>query len=311
MMNLEAMKEQTFGVEVEMNNITRERASKIAARYFGTGRYEYTAGRNGYLAWSAWDQAGREWKFVYDASIAGPRDQQCEMVTPICHYEDIELLQGLVREMRKAGAKSDYTRGCGVHIHIGSQGHTPKSLRNLVNLMYNHEATLITSLGIARSRLDDYCQTVEPELVERLNKEKPETMEAFQDVWYEANHAESGRRDHYNHSRYHMLNLHATFTKGTIEFRLFQFQPPKDGKQNGLHAGQLRAYVLFCMGISQMAKELRFVPRRKNNTIEEDKHCFEMFFFRNFGTSEEFKVVRNLFTSNLLWPDAWKERFAS
>ena len=34
----EKMKEQTIGVEVEMNNITREKAAKIAAELFGTGR---------------------------------------------------------------------------------------------------------------------------------------------------------------------------------------------------------------------------------------------------------------------------------
>ena len=56
---IEEMKKQTIGVEVEMNNITREKAARVAARYFGTHRYENTAGRNGYSTWSAWDaQAG-------------------------------------------------------------------------------------------------------------------------------------------------------------------------------------------------------------------------------------------------------------
>ena len=40
---IEEMKRQTIGVEVEMNNITRENAARIAADYFGTGRYKYTA----------------------------------------------------------------------------------------------------------------------------------------------------------------------------------------------------------------------------------------------------------------------------
>ena len=40
------MKEQTIGVEVEMNHITREKAAKIAADFFGTNRYENTAGRS-------------------------------------------------------------------------------------------------------------------------------------------------------------------------------------------------------------------------------------------------------------------------
>lgn len=42
------MKNQTIGIEVEMNSITRQKAAKVAAEFFGTDRYENTAGRNGY-----------------------------------------------------------------------------------------------------------------------------------------------------------------------------------------------------------------------------------------------------------------------
>ena len=62
-MQIKRMKEQTIGVEVEMNSITRRKAAKTAAEFFGTGRYKDTAGRNGYSTWSAWDADGREWKF--------------------------------------------------------------------------------------------------------------------------------------------------------------------------------------------------------------------------------------------------------
>ena len=84
------MKKQTIGVEVEMNNITREKAASVAAKFFETNRYEYTARRNGYETWSAWDLQGREWKFQKDVSIAGPDSQKCELVTPILKYEDME-----------------------------------------------------------------------------------------------------------------------------------------------------------------------------------------------------------------------------
>lgn len=94
---IEEMKKQTIGVEVEMNNITRCKAAKIAADFFGTGRHEYTAGRNGYETYSAWDGQGREWKFQKDVSIAGPDNQKCELVTPILTYGDIETLQELIR----------------------------------------------------------------------------------------------------------------------------------------------------------------------------------------------------------------------
>ena len=74
---IEEMKKQTIGVEVEMNSITRQKAARVAAEFFGTGRYEYTAGRNGYVTWSAWDEQGREWKMHKDVSIAGPDSQKC------------------------------------------------------------------------------------------------------------------------------------------------------------------------------------------------------------------------------------------
>lgn len=127
---IENMKSQTYGVEVEMNNITRWNAAKTAATFFGTGRYEDTHRSNGYESWSAWDAQGREWKFQKDVSIAGPDSEKCELVTPVLTYEDMELLQGLIRELRHAKAQSSPSRGCGVHIHIGSDGHTPQTILN-------------------------------------------------------------------------------------------------------------------------------------------------------------------------------------
>lgn len=46
---IEEMKKQTIGVEVEMNNIRRDKAAELAATFFGTGRFENTASRNGYI----------------------------------------------------------------------------------------------------------------------------------------------------------------------------------------------------------------------------------------------------------------------
>ena len=74
---IEEMMNQTIGVEVEMNNITRTKAAQLAAEFFGTRRHENTAGRNGYDTYSAWDGEGREWKFQKDVSIHGPDSEKC------------------------------------------------------------------------------------------------------------------------------------------------------------------------------------------------------------------------------------------
>ena len=292
------MKKQTIGVEVEMNNITRDKAAKLAAKFFGTGRFENTAGRNGYYTWSAWDEQGREWKFQKDVSIAGPDSEKCELVTPILKYEDMETLQELIRILRKAGAKSDATRGCGVHIHIGANGHTAKSLRNLANIMASHEDLLADALKLDRRRMNRYCRTVDPRFLEEVNRKKPTTMAKLADIWYTSHGASYGRNQHYNDSRYHMLNLHATFTKGTVEFRLFQFDAPADGKQNGLHAGQLKSYIQLCLALSQLAKEVRSASSKPQQN-ENPKYAMRTWLLRLGFIGDEFKTARDLFTKRL------------
>ena len=295
---IEEMKKQTIGVEVEMNSITRSKAAKIAAEFFGTGRYEDTAYRNGYHTWSAWDANGREWKFQRDVSIAGADSEKCELVTPILHYEDIPTLQELVRKLRKAGAKSDYTRGCGVHIHIGANGHTAKTLRTLANLMASHEDLLIDAINIPESRTRQYCRTVDRRFLEKVNRAKPRTMAQLADIWYGSQGADYGRDHHYNDSRYHQLNYHAVFTKGTIEFRLFQFEAPKDGKRNGLHAGQLKAYIQLCLGLSQMAKELSSASPKQNQR-ENPRFAMRTWLNRIGFIGDEFKTARDVLTKKL------------
>ena len=295
---IENLKNQTIGVEIEMNSITREKAAQIAADFFGTGRSQNTASRNGYSTWSAWDSDGREWKFQKDVSIAGPDSEKCELVTPILHYEDIETLQELVRQLRHAGAKSDASRGCGVHIHIGANGHTAQTLRNLANIMASHESMIAEALDLDHRRMSRYCRTVDPRFLEQVNKKKPTTMTQLADIWYTSHGANYGRDQHYNDSRYHMLNYHATFTKGTVEFRLFQFDAPTADRRGGLHAGQLKSYIQLCLALSQMAKEVKTAsPKPQQN--ENPKYAMRTWLLRLGFIGDEFATARDILTRRL------------
>ena len=295
---IENLKHQTIGVEIEMNSITREKAAQIAADFFGTGRSQNTASRNGYSTWSAWDGDGREWKFQKDVSIAGPDSEKCELVTPILHYEDIETLQELVRQLRHAGAKSDASRGCGVHIHIGANGHTAQTLRNLANIMASHESMIAEALDLDHRRMSRYCRTVDPRFLEQVNKKKPTTMTQLADIWYTSHGANYGRDQHYNDSRYHMLNYHATFTKGTVEFRLFQFDAPTADRRGGLHAGQLKSYIQLCLALSQMAKEVKTAsPKPQQN--ENPKYAMRTWLLRLGFIGDEFATARDILTRRL------------
>ena len=55
-------------------------------------------------------------------------------------YDDIPLLQEVVRTLRHGGAKVNDS--CGIHVHIGLGSHTAQTLRNLVNIMAAKEDLL-------------------------------------------------------------------------------------------------------------------------------------------------------------------------
>lgn len=294
----EEMRLQSLGVEIEMNNITRQKAAQTAAEFFGTGRWEDTAYRNGYRAFSAWDQQGREWKFQYDSSIAGPDSHKCEVVTPILHWDDIETLQELCRRLRKAGGRSSADQLCGVHVHVGADGHTPQSLRALVNLMASHEELLRQALRLDPNRVDRYCKPVDQRFLEELNKKKPKTMAKLADIWYKSQGENYGRNNHYNRSRYRQLNYHAVFTHGTIEYRLFQFDSPSEGKQNGIHAGQLKMFIQLSLALSAKAKEIKTaspIPCQMDNP----KFAMRTWLNSLGMIGDEFETARKFLTQNL------------
>lgn len=95
-----------------------------------------------------------------------------------------------------------------------------------------------------------------------------------------------------------MLNLHATFTKGTVEFRLFQFDTPSAERKGGIHAGQLKSYIQLCLALSQMAKTVRTAsPKPQQN--ENPKYAMRTWLLRLGFIGDEFKTARDLFTNRL------------
>lgn len=105
-----------------------------------------------------------------------------------------------------------------------------------------------------------------------------------------------------------MLNLHATFTKGTVEFRLFQFDRPENGKRNGLHAGQLKSYIQLCLALNQMAKDQKSASS-KPQQHDNPKFAMRTWLNRLGLIGDEFATAREFLTKNLSGNAAW--RFAA
>lgn len=245
------LKKQRFGVEIEMTGITREKAAEVVAKVLNTtpsapkGHPYYTR--------TIKDSSRRTWKVMRDSSIdedvkigRACDEHKVEFVTPPLKYEDIELLQSIVKELSNAGAFANSS--CGIHIHVDGANHTPDSLKRLVTFMISRQDLIYDALEIG-SRGLRWCKKLNVNILKEMKSCSQLTKSEAERIWYSsANDNYYGGIDHahYNATRYHGVNLHSYFTKGTVEFRLFN---------STLHDGKIKAYIQFCLAMSAWAIE--------------------------------------------------------
>ena len=102
---------------------------------------------------------------------------------------------------------------------------------------------------------------------------------------------------HYDNSRYRALNLHSVFSKGTVEFRLF----------NGtMHAGKIKTYIQLSLAISHQALAQKGASHRRTKSTNE-KYTFRTWLLRLGMIGEEFQTARKFLLENLEGNIAWKD----
>lgn len=153
--------------------------------------------------------------------------------------------------------------------------------------MYSKQDLIYNALDINSMRECRYCKKLEPKLIENIKKQKPKTMEELADIWYEGYYGD--RNSHYHDSRYFGLNLYSTFTKGTLEFRLFN---------STTHAGAIKSYIQFCLSISKQAIEQKSA-RSTVTTTTNEKYTFRTWLLRLGLIGEEYKTARFHLLKNL------------
>lgn len=293
------LREQRFGIEIEFTGITRKKAAQVLADYFGTA-YEFVGGV--YDKYEVKDDKNRKWKIMSDGSITcekklngriitAPQTYSVEFVSPICKYEDIPKIQEMVRSIREKGALVNSS--CGIHVHIDASKHDVRSLRNIVNIMAAKEDIFYKALDIKRAR-ENYCKKVDKSFLEKLNKKIPRTKEQISNLWYNGT---SRGHYHYDETRYHALNLHSVFQKGTVEFRMFN---------STLHAGKVKTYIQFSLAISAQAINQHKASAIKTIT-ENEKYTFRTWLLRLGMIGDEFATARKFLLENLDGCIAWRD----
>ena len=284
-----------FGIEIEFTGITRQQAAAIAVETLG-GTSQNMGGIYG--SWTITAPDRRQWKFVCDGSIRvesrrGSSADAVELVSPILTYtEDIGTLQTLVRALRKAGGRCNSSTG--IHIHLDGAGHTPKSIRNFVNIIASKNDLFYKALQIKPERMR-YCKKMDAMLVEKMNRRRPRTLEQIKEIWYEG--YRGSRSQHYHDSRYHFLNLHSFFSgHHTVELR---------GFNSTLHAGLVRSYIVLALALNHQALTQKSASARKPQT-ENEKFSMRTYLVRIGFKGDDFKNCREHLCKHLSGNAAWR-----
>ena len=290
------MRSQRFGIEIEMTGLSRATAAKVLAGYWNT-EATYVGGT--YDSYVVRDDEGRQWKLVSDASIrcqnrdgsSASKRNSVEFVSPICRYEDIPKIQEMIRLLKNNGARVNDS--CGIHVHVDASSHTAQTLKNVVNIMASKEDILYKALKVQVDR-ERYCKKADLRFLDAINNHRPRTLAEIEQMWY---NGASRRYQHYDDSRYRALNLHSVFSKGTIEFRLFN---------STLHAGEVKSYIQLCLAISHQGLVQKSASRARTQS-ENEKYTFRTWLLRLGMIGDEFKTARLHLLKNLEGNIAWKD----
>lgn len=286
-------KDQTFGIELEFTGITRKKAAcTIAMTIRGDYEYRHISSYDKRIITAS---DGREWTICSDVSVTGSSSGKGgEFVTPICRYDDIDKVQDCIRALRKAGAKVDNT--CGLHIHVGADKHTAKSLRNLTYTFKAKQELIYKAAGAEDRMRNRFCRAIGNDLIDNMKKKKNMDMTKLADTWYETYAPGQSRNAHYNDSRYHGINLHSVWYRGTVEFRLFHAT---------LHAGEVRAYINLILAMSAAAINSKRASAEVLDNGNE-KYAMRCWLLRLGFIGDEYQAVRKHLLKRLDGNAAWR-----
>lgn len=286
------MRTLRFGIEIETVGQTRERVAHAIQQVVG-GTVHHVGTPFCYDPWHVTDARGRTWKVMADASLSAAKHLQSEVVSPILDYEDLAELQQVVRAVRGAGAKVDST--CGIHVHVDAARFDAGALRNLVKIVNKQERLIEHALGISEARRARWCRGIDQAFLEKIEKQRPRNLEDMNRAWYGYHNAAP---THYDSSRYHGVNLHNVWFRGTVEYRWFDAT---------LHAGKVKAYIQFVLALSAKAIRARASSsKRRDFNPNTARYDFRVFMLHLGLIGDEFKTARQHLMANLNGSAAWK-----
>lgn len=209
-------------------------------------------------------------------------------------FDDIPEYQCVVRAIRKCGATTDSRTG--IHVHISHPDVTAKALANLAKLFYKQQDIIYAALGVNKQRMERYCKPIDPGFIGKIAKNPPADFRQLNKQWY-GHYEEQPQR--YHGSRYCVINLNGWFVRQAVEIRAYS---------GCLHAGRVKAAILFSMALLARAMNCRAASAKKREynpaSAKYDMRVFLISALKMNGPA--FKTAREHFLHLMPGDAAWK-----
>lgn len=193
----------------------------------------------------------------------GSLDNGTEVTTPPRQMHEFEeVLHATTKSMRDSGFVIHDT--CGLHVHLDATDFKTNytKISNLFRTFYAIENVIYAMLPEKR-KTNTYCKPLNHDyLFSTISRHK--SPHEIDEAWYKHS---PNKFSHHDHSRYHGLNLHSIFYRGTIEFRYHS------GSLNEL---KILNWVNFLLHVTEYAsKNYRYSEVLKLLKIHNNNRKFE------------------------------------
>ena len=218
--------DRTFGVEIELYNVSHERlVREMNAAGFSCSDEGYT------------HQTMDGWKVVTDSSIrgtggaSGREVKGCELVSPVLKGEDgLKTLAAVFALLNRLRARVNQT--CGFHVHVGADGLDLEGFKKLAQVYVKYEGAIDRMVKSADRRAEGnvFCRTLRTDDIATVLG-RLENCQTIEEVASVVNPGQS---------RYRKLNVTAFWRHRTVEFR------QKEGTMDAVDAIN---WVRFCVAM--------------------------------------------------------------
>lgn len=277
-----------------MGGVTRWKAAEAVQQLVG-GDIKHIARPRCYDLVEVRARDGRIWKLQADSSLSDfDFSKRIELITPILTYDDVPLLQEICRALRKIGCKP--SQNSGLHVHVSSEPHTPKTIRHLVKNFNRLQELLFKAVGVQQHRLEKYCKPSPEVFVEKLNAMRNISDRGLNRAYFGKH---TPKPEHYNPLRYRALNLSNLWSIKTVEYRFGEIWP-------NIHAGKIRAFIILCLALSAHslnARASKMAPKKHNGNL---KYAMRICLLNLGIVGPEYKNVRKHLVDNMPGNCAWK-----